>query len=122
MGTAIVRYHRHDHPGCPSMPTRRTRLRCARDPSHPAGLPAQLPANRVVPIGSSPTPMRSGSPTPAGVPDRAAALPLLAPVAGVAGSVSWTVLQPVPLDPSRPPDPFGRRRPGGVTPRDDRDL
>jgi hypothetical protein len=30
----------HDHPGCPSMPTRRTRLRCARDPSHPAGLPA----------------------------------------------------------------------------------
>src|SRR5215211_5584885 len=31
----------HDHPGCPSMPTRRTRLHCARDPSHPAGLPAQ---------------------------------------------------------------------------------
>src|SRR5215213_6983387 len=30
--------HRPRPPGCPSMPTRRTRLGCARDPSHPAGL------------------------------------------------------------------------------------
>jgi hypothetical protein len=42
MGTAIVRPTVHDHPRCPSMPTKRTRLGCARDPSHPAGLPAHL--------------------------------------------------------------------------------
>src|SRR5215211_765405 len=41
MGTPSSATTVHDHPGCPSMPTRRTRPRCARDPSHPAGLPAQ---------------------------------------------------------------------------------
>src|SRR5215211_2163155 len=84
MGTAIGRPTVHDHPGCPSMPTRRTRLGCTRDPSHPAGLPAHSAAGHARPHWSRPAMVR-----PAG--GGLTACSVLRKVLVVRGGLVWRV-------------------------------
>jgi hypothetical protein len=96
MGTAIVGHHRPRPPGCPSMPPRRTRLGCARDPSHPAGQPAHSLLGMQGPTGRRGRGLagRGLSPLVLSTAQLTAATGLLVLVTPVAG------LQPVQLTPA----------------------